>query len=102
MDSNADQCAFTGKLTIYATRVLGLLEGGFIPVVVLWLSYFYNSRELPIQLSFFLDHPEPYDYRYLCLAYTLLQMRRVWGWAGWQLLFLLGGLFHSGNYVANR
>ncbi|KAL2004748.1 hypothetical protein VTN00DRAFT_3276 [Thermoascus crustaceus] len=45
------QVALTGKSTFYATRsLLGLLEGGFIPDLVLWLSYFYTSRELPIRL----------------------------------------------------
>lgn len=45
------QCALTGKKGFFATRsILGLLEGGFIPDIVLWLSYFYTSRELPTRL----------------------------------------------------
>jgi hypothetical protein len=27
-------------------------QGGFIPDIVLWLSYFYTSRELPIRLRY--------------------------------------------------
>lgn len=47
------QCAIKGKSGFYATRcILGLLEGGFIPDIVLWLSYFYTSRELPTRLRY--------------------------------------------------
>ena len=38
----------------YLTRALiGMLEGGFIADLVLWLSYFFTSKELPIRLSWF-------------------------------------------------
>ena len=48
------QAALNGKGSFLATRaLLAVLEGGFIPDLVLWLSYFYTSRELPIRLSFF-------------------------------------------------
>ncbi|KAH6681390.1 putative MFS transporter [Halenospora varia] len=48
------QAGLIGKNSFYATRaILGLLVGGFVPDIVLWLSYFYTSRELPIRLSFF-------------------------------------------------
>jgi MFS family permease len=47
------QCAITNRAGFLATRaLLGLLEGGFIPDIILWLSYFYTSRELPIRLRF--------------------------------------------------
>ena len=47
------QCSLKGRTDYLATRaLLGLLEGGFIADIVLWLSYFYTSRELPIRLRF--------------------------------------------------
>lgn len=33
--------------------LLGLLMGGFIPDIVLWLTYFYTSKELPTRLAWF-------------------------------------------------
>ncbi|KAF2279653.1 MFS general substrate transporter [Westerdykella ornata] len=86
------QATLTGKIGFYATRLaLGILEGGFIPVMVLWLSYFYNSRELPIRLSFFWTTLSITTIVTSLLAYLLLHMRGVWGWAGWQWLFLVEG-----------
>jgi len=70
------QCFINSRGSFFATRaLLGILEvcsrlqkvwilkassvlttmscqGGFIPDVVLWLSYFYTSKELPIRLRY--------------------------------------------------
>lgn len=87
------QCAMTGKKGFYATRsLLGLLEGGFIPDIVLWLSYFYTSRELPTRLSFFWTTLSTTTIITALLAFALLHLRGVRGWAGWQWLFLIEGL----------
>ncbi|KAI9052048.1 hypothetical protein LZ554_004301 [Drepanopeziza brunnea f. sp. 'monogermtubi'] len=87
------QSALSGKKGFYATRsLLGLLEGGFIPDIVLWLSYFYTSRELPTRLSFFWTTLSMTTIVTSLLAFGILHMRGVSGLAGWRWLFLLEGL----------
>ncbi|KAL1861339.1 hypothetical protein VTK73DRAFT_7140 [Phialemonium thermophilum] len=87
------QCALTGRASFLCTRVLlGLLEGGFIPDIVLWLSYFYTSRELPIRLSYFWTSLSVTGILTSLLAFALLHLRGVNGWGGWRWLFLVEGL----------
>lgn len=86
------QCRLTGVKTFYATRsLLGLLEGGFIPDVVLYLSFFYTSKELPIRLSFFWSAFISTQIVSALLAYGILHLREHTGWAGWRWLFALEG-----------
>lgn len=50
----ASQAALSGKKSFYVTRALiALLEGGFIPDIVLWLSYFFTFKELTTRLAYF-------------------------------------------------
>ncbi|KAK7928925.1 allantoate permease [Apiospora marii] len=78
------QCALRGRGSFLATRaLLGLLEGGFIPDVILWLSYFYTSRELPIRLSYFFTTLSVTGILTSLLAFALLRMRGILGWSGW-------------------
>ncbi|KAK4185064.1 major facilitator superfamily domain-containing protein [Podospora australis] len=87
------QCALKDRSGFLATRaLLGLLEGGFIPDIVLWLSYFYTGRELPIRLSYFWTTLSSTTVITSLLAFALLHLRGVNGWAGWQWLFLVEGL----------
>ncbi|KAL2784326.1 major facilitator superfamily domain-containing protein [Aspergillus keveii] len=87
------QSAMTGRSSFLAMRaIIGTLQGGFIPEMVLYLSYFYKSNELPIRLSvFYTAIPLTQIYGAL-LASGLLTMRGIRGWAGWQWLFLIEGL----------
>lgn len=81
------------KAGFYVTRVLiGMLEGGFIADLVLWLSYFYKSSELPLRLSFFWTSNSLTQIFTSLLAFGVLRMRGVAGLAGWRWLFILEGI----------
>lgn len=87
------QSRLTGESSFYATRaLLGLIEGGFIPDVVLYLSYWYKSKELPIRLSFFWGAYISTNIISAFLAYGILHLRPITGWAGWRWLFALEGI----------
>lgn len=77
------QCRLTDYKSFYATRcLLGLVEGGFIPDVVLYLSFFYKSKELPIRLSFFWGSYITTQIISALLAFGILHLRAETGWAG--------------------
>jgi MFS family permease len=89
----ASQVAMNGKASFYACRALiGALEGGFIPDLILWMSYFYKGSELSLRLSWF------WISRYVTMvvtsvmAFGLLRMRGIHGLEGWRWLFLIEGL----------
>ncbi|KAL2848604.1 major facilitator superfamily domain-containing protein [Aspergillus pseudodeflectus] len=86
------QSALQGRRSFFLTRsLLGILEGGFIPDIVLWLSYFYTSRELPTRLSLFWTTLSVTEIFGSFLAFGVLHMRGVLGWGGWRWLFLIEG-----------
>ncbi|EWZ49351.1 putative transporter [Fusarium oxysporum f. sp. narcissi] len=84
------QAALQSRGAYFAIKaLLGLLMGGFIPDIVLWLTYFYKSNELPIRLAFFWTALSTSNILGSLLAAGILQMRGVLGWGGWRWLFLL-------------
>lgn len=105
------QCLLTGKKGFFATRALlgfvatlgaatalstdaashSALEGGFIPDMILYLSYFYTTAELTIRLSFFWVALTTTTIIGSLIAAGVLQMRGINGWGGWQWLFLIEG-----------
>ncbi|KAI5950338.1 hypothetical protein KGF54_005155 [Candida jiufengensis] len=87
------QAALSGKASFYVTRALiGALEGGFIADLVLWLSYFFTSKELPIRLSWFWTTLSLVQIFTSLLAFGILRINSF-GWAGWRFLFLIEGGF---------
>ncbi|KAL2264483.1 hypothetical protein VTJ83DRAFT_6993 [Remersonia thermophila] len=87
------QAFLTNKAGFYAIKaLLGLLMGGFIPDIVLWLTYFYKSNELPTRLAWFWTALSTCNIVGSLLAAGILQMRGINGWSGWQWLFLIEGV----------
>ncbi|OTB20474.1 hypothetical protein K445DRAFT_372077 [Daldinia sp. EC12] len=87
------QAFLKSRAGFYAIKaLLGLLMGGFIPDIVLWLTYFYKSRELPLRLAWFWTALSTVNIVGSLLAAGILQMRGINGWSGWRWLFLIEGL----------
>jgi len=82
----------TGRASFLTTRcLLGFMQGGFIPDVILYLSYFYTTNELPIRLAWFWVSNYVSHIVGAFLATGILRLRGVHGRAGWRYLFLIEG-----------
>ena len=69
------------------------MQGGFIPDVILYLSYFYTKNELPIRLAWFWVSNYMSHLVGAFLATGILRLRAATGTAGWRYLFLIEGAF---------
>lgn len=89
----ACQARLTGRATFFICRfLLGLIEGGFIPDVILYLSYFYKNRELPQRLAFFWTAYMSTSIIGAFLAFGLLHLRGHGSLVeGWRYLFAIEG-----------
>ncbi|KLO13961.1 MFS general substrate transporter [Schizopora paradoxa] len=82
-----------GRATFLVTRfLLGFLEGGFIPDVVLYLSYYYTKREMPLRMTYFWISNYLTSIVGAFLGTGILRLRGVHGFAGWRYLFLIEGV----------
>ncbi len=82
-----------GRSSFFACRaLLGMLEGGFIPDNILYLSYFYTGTELPIRLGFFWVSSQTTNIISAYLAFGILRLRGHNDLAGWRWLFAIEGL----------
>lgn len=73
--------------------LLGLAEGSLIADLVIWLSYFYKSKELPMRLAWFWTTLSLVKIFTSIAAFGLLRMRGIHGYAGWRWLFLIEAIF---------
>ncbi|KAJ9635923.1 hypothetical protein H2201_000081 [Coniosporium apollinis] len=69
-----------------------LIEGGFIPDTILYLSYFYTGPELPARLSWFWVSYQSTQVISAFLAFGILRLRGRNGMEGWRWLFALEGM----------
>ncbi|KAI0173086.1 MFS general substrate transporter [Hypoxylon sp. FL1284] len=82
-----------GRASFLATRYLiATFQGGFIPDTILYLSYFYTSKTLPIRLAWYWMSSQLVDIGIGFAAVGLLSMRGILGYEGWRWLFLIEGL----------
>ncbi|KAI9045632.1 putative transporter [Aspergillus affinis] len=89
----ACQAFIKSKGGYFACRaLLGLFEGGFIPDTILFLSFWYKSKELPIRLSFFWVSYQGTAIIGAFLAFGFLHIRDDDGNGGWRYLFAYEGL----------
>ncbi|KAJ6086799.1 hypothetical protein N7467_005713 [Penicillium canescens] len=89
----ACQAFLQGRASYLALRaLLGLLEGGFIPDTVLFLSFFYKSNELPKRLTCFWISLIVAGIIGAFLAFGFLHITDSHGGGSWRYLFAYEGL----------
>ncbi|KAK9470909.1 phthalate transporter [Dipodascopsis tothii] len=83
----------SGRGSFLATRaLLGAMQGGFIPDLVLYLSYFYKSSELAVRLGWFWTADTLGTIASSFMSYGLLHLGLITNHAGWRWIFLVEGL----------
>jgi MFS family permease len=87
---SAMQFFLKGRASFLATRYLiATFQGGFIPDTILYLSYFYTGKSLPIRLAWFWMSSQLVDIGVGFAAVGLVSMRGILGYEGWRWLFLI-------------
>jgi len=84
----------TGSTTFYMLRfLLGVAEAGFFPGIILYLTYWYPAERRGRVTALFMTAVASSGVIGSPLSGWIMQnFAGVYGWAGWQWLFLLEGL----------
>lgn len=84
---SAAQFWLSGRTSFLVCRaILGMLQGGFIPDIILYLTYFFKGTELPFRLAIFWTVRRITDIVAPLLAFGVLRMRGLHGREGWRWL----------------
>lgn len=93
--TSACQFFITGRSSFLACRaIIGLLQGSFIPDIILYLSYYYKGTELPLRLALLWTADRFKDVAAPLIAFGCFHLRGVHGREGWRWLFLVEGLIN--------
>jgi D-galactonate transporter len=84
----------TGPISFYVLRfLLGVAEAGFIPAILLYLTYWFpNKRRCKVTALFLTGIPMSGVIGGPISGWIMNNLHTAHGWAGWQWLFLLEGL----------
>lgn len=89
----AAQSAMVNKAGFFVTRVLlGIVQGGFIPDMGLYLTYFYTSKEMNVRMSWFYTVLGASQVAGSFLSVGFMKLNGWHGVAGWRYLFAFDGL----------
>ena len=83
----------TGEKSFYAMRLLlGIAEAGFFPGIILYLTYWFPSRERAKAVASFMTATSIAGVVGAELSRVLLKLEGHWHLHGWQWLFLVEGV----------
>lgn len=89
----AAQSSISSKAGFFITRVLlGMCQGGFVPDIGLYLTYFYTSKELNIRMSWFYTVLGASQVIGSFLSVGFMKLNGWHGVAGWRYLFAFDAL----------
>jgi MFS family permease len=82
-----------GETSFYVLRLLlGIAEAGLFPGVMLYLTYWFGREQRARATGYFLLGVCFANIIGGPLGAALMQLDGVWGWRGWQWMFMLEGL----------